>query len=236
MPRNSSDDFASIKNSIDFLNEKVDKLMHAKKEISEIILLVTKFQAIIAEKDKQIECLEEKVEELEQYSRRDNIIITGLKTRHRTYARASTQVISDAHNQNAPEEELKNLEHQIIGFLNNKLELNIKPADINAFHTIKNKQREKHDDIIIRFISRKNKVEVLKQSRKLKGTNIYINEHLTPKNNEIAKKARLLRKQGKISRALIRDCKVFIKTNVIPEVAKTVIIRKMSDFDVYERF
>ena len=137
MPRNSSDDFASIKNSIDFLSEKVDELMHAKKEISEILLLVTKFQAIIAEKYKQIECLEEKVKELEQYSRRENIIITGLKTRHRTYARASTQVISDAHNQNAPEEELQNLEHQIIGFLNNKLELNIKPADINACHTIK---------------------------------------------------------------------------------------------------
>ena len=236
MPRNSSDDFASIKNLIDFLSEKVDELMHAKKEITEILLLVTKFQAIIAEKDKQIECLEEKVEELEQYSRRENIIITGLKTRHRTYARASTQVISDAHNQNAPEEELQNLEHQVIGFLNNKLELSIKPADINACHTIKNKQREKPDNIIIRFISRKNKVEVLKQSRKLKGTNIYINEHLTPKNNEIAKKARLLRKQGKISRAWIRDCKVFIKTNGIPEVAKTVIIRKMSDFVVYERF
>ena len=106
MPRNSSDDFASIKNLIDFFSEKVDELMHAKKEINKIVLLVTKFQTIIAAKDKQIECLEEKVEELEQYSRRENIIITGLKTRHRTYARASTQVISDAHNQNFPEEEL----------------------------------------------------------------------------------------------------------------------------------
>ena len=61
---------------------------------------MTEFQAIIAAKDKQIECLEEKVEELEQYSRRYNIIITGLKTCDRTYARASTQVISDTHNQN----------------------------------------------------------------------------------------------------------------------------------------
>ena len=60
MPRNSSEDFASIKNSIDFLSEKVDELMHAEKEISEILLLVTKLQAIIAAKDKHIECLEEK--------------------------------------------------------------------------------------------------------------------------------------------------------------------------------
>ena len=75
-------------------------------------------------------------------------------------------MISDAHNQNAPEEELQNVEHQVIGFLNNKLELNIKPADINACHTTKNKQGEKPYDIIIRFISGKNKVEVLKQSIK----------------------------------------------------------------------
>ena len=102
MSRNSSEDFASIKNSIDFLSEKLDEYMHAKKEISEILSLVTKLQVIIAAKDKQIECLEEKVDELEQYSRRENIIITGLKIHHRTYARAFPQVINDAHNQNAP--------------------------------------------------------------------------------------------------------------------------------------
>ena len=56
--------------------------MQAKKEISEILSLVTKLQAIIAANDKQIECLEEKDDELEQYSRRDNIIITVSKTRH----------------------------------------------------------------------------------------------------------------------------------------------------------
>ena len=78
-------------------------------------------------------------------------------------------------------------------------------------------------------------MEVLKQSRKCKGTNIYINEHPTPKNNEIAKKVRLLRKQSKISRVWIRDCKVFIKTNGAPEVAKTFNIRRMSDFDLYVR-
>ena len=62
---------------------------------------------------------------------------------------------------------------------------------------MKNNQREKRDNIIITFINRKNKVEMLKQSKKLKGTNIYIDEHLTYKNNEIAMKAGLLQKQGK---------------------------------------
>ena len=102
-------------------------------------------------------------------------------------------------------------------------------------HTMKNKQSEKPDNIIIRFINQKNKVEVLKLFKKLKGTNMYITEHLTYKNNEIAKKARLLRKQGKISSDWIRDCKVFTKTNGVPEVAKTSIIQKISDFDVFVR-
>ena len=57
MPRISSEDFVGMKNSIDFLSEKVDEIMHANKEISEIISLVTKLQAMIAAKDKQIECL-----------------------------------------------------------------------------------------------------------------------------------------------------------------------------------
>ena len=80
-------------------------------------------------------------------------------------------------------------------------------------------------------------MEVLKQSRKLKGTNNYINEHLTYKNNDIATKARLLLNQSKISRVFYYYylCKVFIKTNGVPEVAGTFIIRNMSDFDMYVR-
>ena len=144
-----------------------------KKEISEMLSLVTKLQAIIAAKYKQIECHEEKVDELEQYSRRDNIIITGLKTRHRNYARALRKWSTTLRIRMLLKKNSKNLERQVIGFLNNKLELNIKPADINACHTMKNKQREKPDYIIIRYINRKNKVEVLKQSKKLKGTNIH---------------------------------------------------------------
>ena len=37
MPSNSSENIASIKNSIEFLSEKVDEPMHAKKEISQSI-------------------------------------------------------------------------------------------------------------------------------------------------------------------------------------------------------
>ena len=57
--------------------------------------------------------------------------------------------------------------------------------------------RDKSDNIIVRFVNKKSKIEVLKNVRKLKGSNVYINEHLTKKNGEIAQKVRLLTREDK---------------------------------------
>ena len=40
-------------------------------------------------KDKKITFLENRVADLEQYTRMNDLIISGLKTRHRSYARAA---------------------------------------------------------------------------------------------------------------------------------------------------
>ena len=78
--------------------------MHAKKEINKILSFVTKLQVVIATKDNQIESIKEKIDDLEQYTTTKNIIITGLKTCHRTDARAYTPLDNYAQNNNAPEE------------------------------------------------------------------------------------------------------------------------------------
>ena len=81
---------------------------------------------------------------------------------------------------------------------------------------------------------------MLKNSRKLKGTRVYINEHLTHKNSQIAYAARILKKQGKIYSTWTKDCRVFIKTNGNPDVAKVNCIKNETDFDMlhicYELF
>lgn len=43
--------------------------------------------------------------------------------------------------------------------------------------------------IIVWFLSRKTKAEILKQTKKLNGTGAYLNEHLTKKADEIARQA-----------------------------------------------
>lgn len=85
--------------------------------------------------------------------------------------------------------------------------------------------------IVVQFSNRKHKVEVLKQARKLKGTGVYINEHLTKKNAEIARQSRILRKEKKIQSTWTKNGKVFVKSNGSPEQAKTVMIRNMTDLD-----
>lgn len=75
------------------------------------------------------------------------------------------------------------------------------------------------------------KNDLLRQTKKLKGTEVYVNEHLTKKNADIARQARALRKQKKIQATWTRNCKVFIKLNGSPEEAKTMMIRELSDLE-----
>ena len=49
--------------------------------------MVGKLQSLVELKDKQIEALEKRMDDLEQYSRIDNVIIHGLKTRHKVWSR-----------------------------------------------------------------------------------------------------------------------------------------------------
>ncbi|CAL8236488.1 unnamed protein product [Boreogadus saida] len=110
------------------------------------------------EKDKRIIHLESRVSDLEQYTRINNVIVTGLHVKPRSYARAVT--------------------------------------DDNGGGA----RRKTSDNpvVIIRFVNRKHKTALMRQGRKLKGSNVFLNDHLTKNNADIARMARNLKKQGKI--------------------------------------
>ena len=48
---------------------------------------VKRLRSVIKEKEKKIEALERTVDDLEQYTRMEDLVISGLETTHRTYAR-----------------------------------------------------------------------------------------------------------------------------------------------------
>lgn len=233
-------DIAEIKQQLADIKHDIAGISTFQKELAALLTTVKLLQRANDEKDKKIGLLESRIEDLEQYSRIDDIIITGLATKHQTYARATATASNANTDAEAPQEELATLEEKVVKFFSSK-GIDIDKKDISACHTLSAGNRSASTNtsqhrttapprIIVRFSNRKAKVNVLKWGKKLRGTNVYVNEHLTAKQANLAKTARLLRKQGKIQSTWTRNCKIFVKANGPADSAKIRLVKCMDDF------
>lgn len=73
---------------------------------------VKQLKNLVKEKDKRIEGLE-RIDDLEQYTRMEDLIISGLETTHPTFA---STVARDKVGEDSLPEELQTLEKQVIKF------------------------------------------------------------------------------------------------------------------------
>ena len=72
----------------------------------------------------------------------------------------------------------------------------------------------------------------VKKEKALQNTNIYISEHLTTKNQELAAIGRRLKKKEQITASWVREGKVFVKTKgQRPEDEKTFVIKDKTTFN-----
>ena len=230
------DDMEDLKNSLNFVTAELSKLVaeSAKQQASIVDLTkeIMALQSTVKERDLKIAELEKRLDDVEQYTRMEDVIISGLKVKPRSYARAAAA--DGTVSEDAPLEEQQTLEMQVIAFFNDN-DIVVDQHNIAACHTLPSKDRNVKPAIIMRFANRKYKDLLLKQGKKLKGTDVYINEHLTKKNGDIAKQARFLRKQKKIQSTWTRNCKVMIKLNGdTPEVAKVLTVRDIKELDTYK--
>lgn len=218
-----------LKKTLEFLAEEISAVKQQQKGILELVEEVKALRIQNAEKDRRLAELENRVAELEQYSRINDVIVTGLRIKPRSYARA---VITD--NGGEPgEQDDRSAEQQVAAFLHSKgIEVDLNTVE--ACHTLPRRNDRNTPAIIMRFVNRKHKIALLKQGRKLKGSDVFMNEHLIKRNSDIARNARNLRKQGKIQSTWTNNCKIFIKLNGTPEQAKVVIIRTMEELDRYQ--
>lgn len=74
--------------------------------------------------------------------------------------------------------------------------------------------------------NRKHKIELLKLTKKLKGTEVFVNEQLSENKQKFwdCMRARTLKKEKWIQDTCTRNCKVKIKLNGTPEQAKILTI------------
>ena len=206
-----NDDIAEIKSSLADIHNKLNEICKLRKDFDKLWKTMQKIQV-----------LKQKVEDFEQYSRINDVVISGLKTSHKTYARAVNTNGED--HQDAPETETHTLENQVMTFLKNQLAVDIEENEVEACHTLRGNKEVL--DLIIRVTNRKTKTKLLRNANKLRGTRVFMNEHLTRKNPALARMARQFQKSGNILNTWTRNCKVFVKMRT----GQVNIIKGIEDF------
>ena len=193
--------------SLEFLNAKYDE---QKKEIDRLKIENQNIKAKNVELEKDMNDLEGKnnvlqkrIEEIEQYSRRNNVEICGI-----------------------PESVGENTETVVIK-LSEKLGQNINNDDIDICHRVplpekSGKKQEKPSPIVVRFVRRKVRNELMAsaRARRIKANvinsqfsedPIYVNEHLTPENKQLLGMSRTKKKQLKWAYCWVKDGKILMR-------------------------
>ena len=203
---------------LEALTSRIESLeKHSEKQASKIAIL----EKDNFEKNKKVAELENKLDELEQYSKIDNVIISGLAA-HSYSTAASTEIDTpQAH---------ENVNDRVLSLFNNDMKTDISKEDISAIHYLNTRNNKKN--IIVRFISRATKNRVMTAAKNLKGRSprVFVNEHLTQKTSKIYYRARQLRAENRIENTWTKDCKVFIKCKGdTPEQRKIIAIKEIED-------
>ena len=215
-----------VKTALQFQNDLLEKLTNhvsvLEKENSIIRTKIVQLEKTNVEQTTKIEILETKLDAVEQQSRVDNLIVSGLSLQ------SYSSHFKDNENGEHKDYELEGAEAKLMHLFHKEMRVDIKPNDISTLHFITTGNKKKQ--ILVKFTSRKSKNQVMRARKNFKNraTPVYINEHLTERTSTIAYHARQLKKQNIIANTWTKDCRVFVKLNgETPEQQKVLAIRSV---------
>lgn len=173
----------------------------------------------------RITTLESKIEDLETYTRRDNLVIFGLKptTYSAAAATASGGPLLRSDTRSGPQEHGEShtsAEMDVLNLCNDILGVPLTRSDISVAHRIANRdKRQQQSSIVVRFTNRRSRDSVYMARKKLAQIKmgVYINEHLTTKNQALAQAGRKLLKEKKIQSCWTYHGQVYIKLSGLPD-------------------
>ena len=185
---NLSKEIADLKESLEFTQEETEG------EFSKLNEKITSIERNLFSLKKDIEVIqttkpswaieiENKLVDLEDRSRRNNLRINGIKE--------------------GKNETWEECEERVNCFLEEKLDMDTSEIWIERAHRVGEKKRGQERQIVVQFNSYKNKLDILRNCKKLKGTNFSIFEDFSKETASIRKEKwkEVLknRKDGKIS-------------------------------------
>ena len=190
-----NDSFTDVKISIESLESEIFSLKVCPEKQSVDISTLKRENDLLKEsalvKQQQCDMLLNSTNELEQYTRRNSIRIFGI-------------VDNDKHENNFKTEQA------VIRFLKNKMNIEVSPVQIDICHRMGRYREGSYRPIIVKFVSRKTKIHIMANKRKLKGTNMFIVEDLTAINQQ---RVRRLRELQCVQQVWTRDGKIYAKNS-----------------------
>ena len=166
-----------------------------------------------------------RLDNLENYSRSDNLVIRGLP--EATFAERATASTDTSHDHPMAVSH-QSVESTLIDFCQNSLGVKLSSSDISVAHRIRSGPKDKVRPIIVRFTNRRSR-DAVYRSRKLLGPDqkIYISEQLTKNASNLFYEARQLRTQKRLSSAWTKGGQVFVKFTSDPAVRPTLVKTKL---------
>lgn len=181
---------------------------------------------------KQLDENAARLENLETYSRVDNLIFKGLP--EKSYAeRASGNAGSEA-DPSATASQLS-VETTIIEFCRDALKVDISPQDISTAHRMRAGPNDKTRPVIVRFTSRRARESVLRAKKSLKGarlpTPVFISEQLTKAADALFYEARKRMREKKLSSAWTFNGLIYVKFST-DAGEKPTHVKALRDLDI----
>ena len=174
-------DVQDLKTSINFISDDTEeKFKNIKKNTEKVQDVIKNVQLLNAEERDSLKEHKEKLIDLEDRSRRNNLRIDGVVEHVGETWEITEQKVKDI-------------------FMNN---LNIdKHIEVDRAHRVGEKRENRKRTIVLRLNKFKDKEEIKRCAKKLKGTGIYINDDFSPvtleRRKHLLKTAKDLREQGK---------------------------------------
>ena len=149
--------------------------------------------------------------DLEQYSRRNNIRVFGIVDSERETADKSEKLVTD--------------------LLKKKLSIDIAPSKIQIAHRAGKFTSGGNRSIIMQFVNRKEKQNIMKVRKNLKGTGISIAEDLTPLN---VRRLSDLKKLDAVESAWSSQGKLFAKKSGRPEMVREIASHMLINENIFD--
>ncbi len=212
------------------VHQKLDKILEDNKvmagKISDLEKENSKMKQESNGMQTKIESLQSRVNQLEQAQLCNNVIIHGVKE---TYAERVDAACTD---ENPPARSREDTVDTARKLFQDSCGLTVDASDIQAAYRIQSKADGPRPLLVV-FKSASIRASVMnarkpKETLKFHGNSIYINEHLTAANADLARRARQLVKDDDAFATWTRNGQIFIKWNAM---ARPVRVRSVADFD-----